>query len=253
MLTTELAATGRLRRARDHLIRTACFLSGRLAPAWYARQVVWRTFDTLLVAAYKRLCTSRLVMHLRPFWVLALLPLVHTAGDESKRVPSFSGERIDFTAWFMLFSAYVAYKLVAAAPIVAGRRPKPPAAPAAIQGRLAPEPPAPPAPTKASDGTVSNQAEIDAAPPAPGVPLHASPPAIAVSVRHRPSCISALATLIMSSGSVCPLPPPIMACLPTLRPRLICPRAMPSHVAVPAPYRSCASHQRTCGSLRPQR
>ena len=116
MLTTELAATGRLRRARDHLIRTACFLSGRLAPAWYARQVVWRTFDTLLVAAYKRLCTSRLVMHLRPFWVLALLPLVHTAGDESKRVPSFSGERIDFTAWFMLFSAYVAYKLVAAAP-----------------------------------------------------------------------------------------------------------------------------------------
>jgi hypothetical protein len=63
---------------------------------------------------------------------------VRTAGDESKRVPSFSGERVDFTAWFMLFSAYVAYKLVSAAPLVAGRRPKPPAAPAAIKGRLCP-------------------------------------------------------------------------------------------------------------------
>jgi hypothetical protein len=43
---------------------------------------------------------------------LALLPFASSAGDESKRVPSFSGERIDFTAWFMLFSAYVAYKII---------------------------------------------------------------------------------------------------------------------------------------------
>jgi hypothetical protein len=106
---------------------------------------------------------SSKVVHLRPLWALALLPLVRTAGDEAKRVPTFSGERIDFTAWFMLFSAYVAYKLVSAAPLVAGKRPKPSAAPAPLTGRLAPEPPAPPAPTKASDGTVTNQAEIDAA------------------------------------------------------------------------------------------
>ena len=157
MLTTGLTIAGELRRIRDYLIKTACFLSGRLTPAWHVRQ--------MLVAAYGRLCISKMgtMMRLRPFWVLALLPLVRTAGDESKRVPSFSGERVDFTAWFMLFSAYVAYKLVSAAPLVAGRRPKPPAAPAAIKGRLAPEPPAPPAPTKASDGTVSNQVEIDAA------------------------------------------------------------------------------------------
>jgi hypothetical protein len=45
-------------------------------------------------------------------WILAMLSLVSSAGDEGKRVPTFSGERIDFTAWFMLFSAYVAYKLV---------------------------------------------------------------------------------------------------------------------------------------------
>ena len=103
MLTTGLAITGRIRRARDYLIKTACFLSGRLAPAWHVRQ--------MLVAAYGRLCISEMgtMMRLQPFWVLALLPLVRTAGDESKRVPSFSGERVDFTAWFMLFSAYVAY------------------------------------------------------------------------------------------------------------------------------------------------
>ena len=152
-LTVGLATACWFRRARDRLVETACILSGRLAPAWHV-------FDSLLVAVYMR---SSRVVHLRPFWVLALLPLVHTAGDENKRVPSFSGERIDFTAWFMLFSAYVAYKLVSAAPLVAGKRPKPPAAPAALRGRLAPEPPAPPAPTKASDGTVTNQAEIDAA------------------------------------------------------------------------------------------
>ena len=45
------------------------------------------------------------------------MAVVRTAGDESRRVPTFSGERIDFTAWFMLFSAYVAYKLVSAAPL----------------------------------------------------------------------------------------------------------------------------------------
>ena len=157
MLTTGLAITGRLRHARDYLIKTACFLSGRLAPAWHVRQTLVTTYGRLYIP---EMCA---MMRLRPFWVLALLPLVHTAGDESKRVPTFSGERIDFTAWFMLFSAYVAYKLVSAAPLVAGRRPKPPAAPVALRGRLAPEPPAPPAPTKASDGTVTNQAEIEAA------------------------------------------------------------------------------------------
>jgi hypothetical protein len=76
--------------------------------------------------------------------------------------PSFSGERIDFTAWFMLFSAYVAYKLVSAASLVAGTRPKPPAAPSPNMGRAAPEPPAPPAPVLTADGSTVNEAEIDA-------------------------------------------------------------------------------------------
>ena len=94
-LAIGLATACWLRRAHDRLVETACVLSGRLAPAWHV-------FDSLLVAAYVR--SSRMV-HLRSFWALALLPLVRTAGDESRRVPPFSGERIDFTAGFMLFSA----------------------------------------------------------------------------------------------------------------------------------------------------
>jgi hypothetical protein len=67
------------------------------------------------------------------------------------------------------------------------------------------------------------------------------------------SYISASASHTTSSGSACPLPPPTMACLPTLRPRLICPRAMLSCEVVHAPYHSYASHWKTCGSLRPRR
>jgi hypothetical protein len=156
-LNVGLAIAARLLRSRGSLVAHACFLSGRSGIAWCA-------FDSLLVATYLRLYPPMVLMRMRPFWILALLPLVSSAGDESKRVPSFSGERIDFTAWFMLFSAYVAYKLVPAASLVAGTRLKPPAAPSPTMGRVAPEPPAPPAPILAADGsTVTNQAEIDAA------------------------------------------------------------------------------------------
>ncbi|MBM4098126.1 MAG: DDE-type integrase/transposase/recombinase, partial [Planctomycetes bacterium] len=155
-LNVGLAIAARLLRTRGSLVAHACFLSGRSGIAWCA-------FDSLLVATYLRLYPPMVLMRMRPFWILALLPLVSSAGDESKRVPSFSGERIDFTAWFMLFSAYVAYKLVSAASLVAGTRPKPPAAPPPTMGRVAPEPPAPPAPILATDGSTTNQAEIDAA------------------------------------------------------------------------------------------
>jgi hypothetical protein len=104
-LNVGLAIAARLLRSRGSLVAHACFLSGRSGIAWCA-------FDSLLVATYLRLYPPMVLMRMRPFWILALLPLVSSAGDESKRVPSFSGERIDFTAWFMLFSAYVAYKLV---------------------------------------------------------------------------------------------------------------------------------------------
>jgi len=108
-LNVGLAIAARLLRSRGSLVAHACFLSGRSGIAWCA-------FDSLLVATYLRLYPPMVLMRMRPFWILALLPLVSSAGDESKRVPSFSGERIDFTAWFMLFSAYVAYKLVSPRP-----------------------------------------------------------------------------------------------------------------------------------------
>ena len=73
----------------------------------------------------------------------------------------FSGQRADFLKWYMLFSGYVAYKLVKAAPLLSGRV-RPAAAPAPVRGRLTPRPLAPPAPTYAADGTtVTNQVLIN--------------------------------------------------------------------------------------------
>ena len=100
--------------------------------------------------------------------VLVTLPLAG-ATDDKKGPPGFSGERADFLAWFMAFSAYVAYKLVNAAPVLEGTLPRPPDPPAALNGRLdangAPmmHPPAPPAPVDDGHGGVANQAAIDAA------------------------------------------------------------------------------------------
>jgi hypothetical protein len=106
-LNVGLAITVGLLRTRDCLVAHACFQSGRSG-------IARRALDSLLVATYLRFRSPMAVMmpRMRPLWILAMLPLVSSAGDENKRVPSFSGERIDFTAWFMLFSAYVAYKLL---------------------------------------------------------------------------------------------------------------------------------------------
>ena len=65
----------------------------------------------------------------------------------------------------LIFTAYVAYKLVAAAPLAAGTRPRPPDPPPPLTGRVDPEPPRAPAPiTDPNDASViANQALIDAA------------------------------------------------------------------------------------------
>ena len=102
---------------------------------------------------------------------LSALPLTLSggSGDDRKGPPGFSGERSDFLAWFMAFSAYVAYKLVDAAPVLEGTLPRPPDPPAALHGRLdangAPmvHPPPPPAPVDDGHGGIANQPAIDAA------------------------------------------------------------------------------------------
>ena len=74
----------------------------------------------------------------------------------------FSGDRKDFTPWFMAFSAYVAWKLVKSATIADGTRSRP-AVPERILARADPRPADIPAVQRDVDGNITNQAEIDAA------------------------------------------------------------------------------------------
>jgi hypothetical protein len=110
---------------------------------------------------------------LGPFTGVDAMPPSAPQDSRSKGPPMFSGERGDFIAWFMIFTAYVSFKLTRAASIAEGTRPRPANPPAAIMGRAQPEPlpiagrgprpPAIPAPVRDSAGTVTNQVEIDAA------------------------------------------------------------------------------------------
>ena len=107
--------------------------------------------------------------------IVAGMPPVATHSDyKSKGPPSFSGERADFISWFMVFTAYVSFKLTRAAAIAEGTRPRPPNPPAAVMARAQPEPlpiagrsatapPAPPLPVVDSSGAITNQPDIDAA------------------------------------------------------------------------------------------
>ena len=94
-----------------------------------------------------------------------MLHFAMTAGDEDskKGPPRFSGERGDFIAWFMSISAYVAWKLTSAAPILEKTRLRPPDPPAPLSGHADPKPSDPPAPVLDSNNAVTNQAEINAA------------------------------------------------------------------------------------------
>ena len=110
---------------------------------------------------------------LGPFTGVDAMPPSAPQDSRSKGPPMFSGERGDFIAWFMIFTAYVSFKLTRAASIAEGTRPRPANPPAAIMGRAQPEPltiagrgprpPAIPVPVRDSAGTVTNQVEIDAA------------------------------------------------------------------------------------------
>ena len=81
--------------------------------------------------------------------VLAVFMMMHvtSAGspdDEKRGPPKFSGEKTAFVGWFMLMSAYVAWKLHSSASIFEELRHPPPAPPALDFGRVAPRPPSTP-------------------------------------------------------------------------------------------------------------
>src|SRR6056297_407929 len=70
--------------------------------------------------------------------LLLIFPVVFGAGsdDATGKVPVFSGTPTDFHPWFILFSAYVAWKLTEASDILSGQEPKPvvPAPPISTPG-----------------------------------------------------------------------------------------------------------------------
>src|SRR6056297_519445 len=70
--------------------------------------------------------------------LLLIFPVVFGAGsdDATGKVPVFSGTPTDFHPWFILFSAYVPWKLTEASDILSGQEPKPvvPAPPISTPG-----------------------------------------------------------------------------------------------------------------------
>ena len=79
-----------------------------------------------------------------------------SASHGSKVSYMFSGDRKDFTPWFMAFSAYVAWKLVKSATIADGTRSRP-AVPERILARADPRPADIPAVQRDVDGNITNQ------------------------------------------------------------------------------------------------
>jgi transposase InsO family protein len=156
---TSLATT--LQSARIQLQSAAICRSARLAHAWELTHVI----DSAIIEIYVLIARRYAGPLLKLLIVLIAFPFVQAGGEDSKKVPMFSGDRSDFTNWFMIFTAYVAYKLVAAAPLAAGTRPRPPDPPLPLTGRADPEPPRAPAPiADPNDASVIvNQTLIDAA------------------------------------------------------------------------------------------
>jgi hypothetical protein len=163
MLDSAASLAATLQSARIQLQSAAIRRSARLAPAWKLAHSV----DLVIIETYVLVAQQYAgpILDLRLVIVLITFPFVQAGGEDSKKVPMFSGDRSDFTNWFMIFTAYVAYKLVAAAPLAAGTRPRPPDPPPPLTGRVDPEPPRAPAPiTDPNDASViANQALIDAA------------------------------------------------------------------------------------------
>ena len=112
------------------------------------RQMTTTAFPTMLIAC------------------VALIDVISagSSDDDKRGPPKFSGEKTTFVGWFMLMSAYIAWKLHASASIFEEMRSPPPSPPAPIFGRMAPRPPDAPAPVLNADGiTIDNQADIVAA------------------------------------------------------------------------------------------
>ena len=118
--------------------------------------------------------------------ILSFITFAHatdpsTTGGDGKQVPLFNGQREAFSAWFMMFTGFVAWKLTECYQLAEGNEARP-TIPAPIYGSTdgptepdaeayleasapgTPTPAAPPRPSaRARTGVVTNQDAIDAA------------------------------------------------------------------------------------------
>ena len=152
------------------------YLSTRVDSAWYGPPIYVSTYPRAVPpGAFSVMVT-----------ILSFITFAHatdpsTTGGDGKQVPLFNGQREAFSAWFMMFTGFVAWKLTECYQLAEGNEARP-TIPAPIYGTTdgptepdaeayleasapgTPTPAAPPRPSaRARTGVVTNQDAIDAA------------------------------------------------------------------------------------------
>ena len=194
-------------------LRVNCTLNHH-AHQWFVTSSAqpFRYIESIAIAAIRRLhynssmkCISatarKLTRNLTSITsMLAVFMMMHvtsagSSDDEKRGPPKFSGEKTAFVGWFMLMSAYVAWKLHSSASIFEELRHPPPAPPALDFGRVAPRPPNAPAPILNADGiTIDNQADIVAA--ATAIAAWTATPIVAINADAVKEAQDAVASFI---------------------------------------------------------
>ena len=158
------------------ILSRCIYLSTRVDSAWYGPPIYVSTYPRAVPpGAFSVMVT-----------ILSFITFAHatdpsTTGGDGKQVPLFNGQREAFSAWFMMFTGFVAWKLTECYQLAEGNEARP-TIPAPIYGTTdgptepdaeayleasapgTPTPAAPPRPSaRARTGVVTNQDAIDAA------------------------------------------------------------------------------------------
>ena len=95
---------------RAHLLLYSIRVSAHLSASWRFISKVELQGIKVLVRINEVITATPKLLHIA---ILSILPLALTGGtsdeDRSKGPSIFSGDRADFTAWYMAFSASVSY------------------------------------------------------------------------------------------------------------------------------------------------
>ena len=143
------------------------YLSTRGDSAWYGTPIYVSTYPRAVPpGAFSVMGT-----------ILSFITFAHatdpsTTGGDGKQVPLFNGQREAFSAWFMMFTGFVAWKLTECYQLAEGNEARPPF-PAPIYGT--------------TDGPTEPDAEAYLEASAPGTPTPAAPPRPSARARtHQP-------------------------------------------------------------------